>query len=65
MGQIRIANDAAWECAGALMDALRGVFRPEELKDAHTVIHEHIKAAIETAFQMWNRELQRLCPSRN
>ena len=53
----RIADDAAWAAASALMAILEPVFRPEEVADAHALLFEHIRACVEAAFVMRNKEI--------
>ena len=65
MGEGRIAHDAAWAGAAALTEAIRGLFRPEEIKDAHTLIFEHFLAAIEAAFIQKSRQDARIRPHLN
>jgi hypothetical protein len=65
VGENRSIHDAAWSCATFLVEKLEPVFMPTELRDAHELIFDAVRAAIEAAFIARARELQRLQPSRN
>jgi hypothetical protein len=58
----RLIHDVAWACATSIMDAMNGVFRPEEAKDAFQIVYENCRAAIEAAFAAKFHEQQRLSP---
>jgi hypothetical protein len=63
--QNRLIHDAAWTCASSIMDSINMVFMPAEVRDAHELIYQNVRAAIEAAFIMRTRENARLKPSCN
>jgi hypothetical protein len=65
MSKQRITHDAAVACATKLTDDLRGLVMDAEVRDLWELLYETVKAAIETAFVMYERESQRLRPSAN
>ena len=65
MSEDRTIHDAAWTCASILVANLKPVFMPSELPDAHELIYETVRAAMEAAFIKRAREIARLNPSKN
>ena len=61
----RITHDTAVAAATKLTDDLRGLVREEEARDLWHLLYETFKAATEAAFMMYEREVQRLRPSKN
>jgi hypothetical protein len=65
MSQQRIAHDTAVATATSLTENLRGLVMDSEVRDLWEMCYETVKAAIEAAFIMYQREVQRLRPSVN
>jgi len=61
----RITHDAAVAAATSATENLRGLVREEEVRDLWNLLYETFKAAMEAAFIMQAREMQRLRPSTN
>jgi hypothetical protein len=65
MSKQRITHDAAVACATKLTEDLRGLVMDSEVHDLWELLVETVKAAIEAAFAMHDREFRRLHPSAN
>jgi hypothetical protein len=57
-------DDAAWRCASILVANLKPVFMSSELPDAHELIFETVRAAMEAVF-LRTKEIARLKPCNN
>jgi hypothetical protein len=59
-----IIDEAAWRCASILVANLKPVFMPAEVRDAHELIYETVRAAMEAAL-LRTKENARLKPCNN
>jgi hypothetical protein len=65
MSKQRISHDAAMACATKLTEELRGLVREDELRDLWELLYEAVKAALESALVLYERELHRLRPGKS
>ncbi len=56
----RLIRDTAWAIAVSIMECIENCLRPEERRDAVHEIYHRVRAGIEAAEQMAQREQVRL-----
>ena len=44
----RFVHDEAWQAGNAIMNVFESMLRAAEVKDAHTLVFERVKAAIDS-----------------
>jgi hypothetical protein len=61
----RIIHDEAWQAANAIMTVFVPKFGAAEVKEAHALVYECVKAAIERVYLRREEERRRLNPTLN